>query len=94
MIDKKSDLHSLTQKKHLRKPLEVIKAESSTSQPSGAKAEVPEKAQKAHSFKEVTRLLGNLPYLFIMLSISVLFFVISGIQYWCNDFLQEIHGLT
>lgn len=34
-----------------------------------------------------------MPFVFLMLAISVLFFIISGIQYWASDYLQEVLGI-
>jgi sugar phosphate permease len=35
-------------------------------------------------------LLRNGTYLFTTIALSVLFFVVSGIQYWVSDYLSEV----
>jgi hypothetical protein len=39
-------------------------------------------------------LLKNVSYIFCVLSICLLFFVISGIQYWVTDYFTTVIGVS
>ena len=46
------------------------------------------------AYQECKKLLKNTTYVFCVLNLSVLFFVISGIQYWVSDYMTEVVGLS
>lgn len=44
--------------------------------------------------ESIKALLTNVPYMCCILSISIYFFVISGLQYWISDYFVEVIGAT
>ena len=40
------------------------------------------------------KLLSNKPFIFVGLSISTLYFVVAGIQFWASNYFLEIIGVT
>ena len=50
----------------------------------------PESSQSVGTMEAIGKLCRNLPYLCIVLCLTGLFFVISGIQYWAAHYLQNV----
>ena len=46
------------------------------------------------AMKNVNRLLNNKPFVFLVLSNTVLFFVVSGIQYWATYYFVNVLSMT
>lgn len=40
--------------------------------------------------QNIRSLLRNKPYIFITLALSILYFIISGIQFWISDYLRVV----
>ena len=52
------------------------------------------KEKKFKIFHELWKLFSNMPYFHTTMALSVLFFVISGLQMWTTDYFREVLGLS
>lgn len=52
------------------------------------------KEKKMKFIYELWKLFSNMPYFHTTMALSVLFFVISGLQMWTTDYFREVLGLS
>ena len=72
-----------------------MQGETKTGEAAGGEAgDLEASDPQADDLNSIRTLLFNVPYMCCVLTISIYFFVISGLQYWISDYFVEVIGMT